>query len=158
LARAGVAVQCSTDAEASMAPRGTLVLWAAGAVAHAWQDRSGLAQDVAGFIRTDTTLRSSSHPDVFASGDCASLPQPLPKAGVFAVRQGPLLAHNLRAALDGQPLKDFTRDGPALALLSTADGCAIALRGPWAVAGPHVGKLLWRWKDHIDRAFVRGPT
>jgi len=158
LACAGVAVQCSTDANAAMAPPRTLVLWAAGASAHAWQRRSALAQDAAGFIRTDATLQSTSHPEVFASGDCASLPQALPKAGVFAVRQGPLLARNLRAALDAQPLKAFTDDGKALALLSTADGRAIAARGAWSAAGPRLGKWLWRWKDHIDRAFVRGPA
>ena len=158
LARAGVAVQCSTDANAAMAPPRTLVLWAAGAAAHAWQQRSELAQDESGFIRTETTLRSTSHAEVFASGDCASLPQSLPKAGVYAVRQGPLLAHNLRAVLEGKPLKAFTGDGKALALLSTADGRAIAARGAWSAAGPRLGTLLWRWKDHIDRAFVRGPS
>jgi NADH dehydrogenase FAD-containing subunit len=157
LARAGIAVQCSTAALPSMAPRGTLVLWAAGATAHAWQAASGPATDAGGFISTDATLRSTSHPQVFASGDCASLAQPLPKAGVYAVRQGPLLAHNLRAALAGQALKSFDGGGPALALLSTADGRAIAARGPWSASGPHIGKLLWRWKDRIDRAFVRGP-
>ena len=157
LARAGVAVQCSTDADPTMAPPRTLVLWAAGAASHPWQRRSALAQDAGGFIRTGATLCSTSHADVFASGDCASLPQPLPKAGVFAVRQGPLLARNLRAALEGRPLDAFTQNGEALALLSTADGHAIAARGVWSAAGPRIGKLLWRWKDYIDRAFVRGP-
>ncbi len=156
LARAGVEVQCSVEAAESMAPRGTLVLWAAGATAHDWQLRCGLARDAGGFIRTEVTLRSASHPQVFASGDCASLPMPLPKSGVFAVRQGPLLARNLRAALDGQPLHAFTRNGAALALLSTADGRAIGARGAWSASGPHLGRLLWYWKDHIDRAFVRG--
>lgn len=127
-----------------------LVLWATGAGAHAWPVASGLAQDDAGFIRVDATLRSVSHPEVFAGGDCAGLPEPAPKAGVFAVRMGPVLAHNLRAALDGRPLKAYRPQRRKLVLLGTGDGSAIASWGPLAWEG----RWVWRWKERIDRRFL----
>ena len=72
-----------------------------GAAASAWAGRSGLATDARGFIRVDRTLRSESHPHVFAAGDVAALPDPRPKSGVFAVRAGPALAASLRAVANG---------------------------------------------------------
>jgi pyridine nucleotide-disulfide oxidoreductase family protein len=127
-----------------------IVLWATGAGAHAWPAAAGLAQDDAGFIRVDAMLRSVSHPEVFAGGDCAGLPEPVPKAGVFAVRMGPVLAHNLRAALHGLPLKAYRPQHRNLVLLGTGDGSAIASWGPFAWEGTWV----WRWKERIDRRFL----
>jgi NADH dehydrogenase FAD-containing subunit len=92
---------------------------------------------------------------VFATGDCARWPGAgLPKAGVHAVRMGPVLAHNLRAALQAPPgAGGFRTHQPQrhfLALLATGDGHAIASRGPFGAEGA----WAWRWKDHIDRRFL----
>ena len=93
-------------------------------------------------------MRSVSHPQVFAVGDCAEWAEPLPKAGVYAVRMGPVLDHNLRAALgEGTPIA-YAPQRRYLVLLATADGRAIASRGGFGAAG----RWVWRWKDHIDRA------
>lgn len=155
LQRAQVDLQLGTAWRAAMAEDSDLLLWATGAVAHAWQRdaaaRGDLAVSERGFIRIDAQLRSVSHPQIFAVGDCAEWAQPLPKAGVYAVRMGPVLAHNLRAALEGNSLQDYAPQARFLALLATADGRAIASRGRWSVEG----SWLWRWKDHIDRGFLR---
>lgn len=127
-----------------------VVLWATGAKAHAWPGRSGLAQDAAGFIKVDHTLQSVSHPNIFASGDCASWATPLPKAGVFAVRMGPVLAHNVRALLDGRSLKPFVPQRRYLVLLGTGGEHAVAAWGPFAWQG----KWVWRWKRRIDQRFL----
>ena len=157
LINAGVTVLTSTDLQPAMASApGTLLLWATGATAPPWPRSSGLATDDEGFICVDATLRSISHPNVFASGDIARLPTPLPKAGVHAVRMGPLLARNLEAVFTGRPLKPYARNADALALIATADGRAIATRAGLTLAGPLIGRALWWWKDRIDRAFVRG--
>ena len=127
------------------------IVWATSASAPAWLKASGLACDARGFVAIDEFLRSTSHPFVFAAGDCATqLANPRPKSGVFAVRQGPPLAHNLRRALHDQPLRSYVPQRHALALISTGDQHAIASRGRWAIEGDWV----WQWKDWIDRRFV----
>ncbi len=154
LAVAGVSLHLGSDFEPSSASPSGLLLWATGALAHAWQRECGLALSEAGFIRVDSQLRSTSHPHIFAVGDCAEWALPLPKAGVYAVRMGPVLVTNLRAALQGGALTNYRPQQQALALLATADGRAIASRGPWSLSGPHLGRWAWRWKDHIDRRFL----
>ena len=150
LERAGVEVQCGVAFDARDAARDDLLLWATGAVAHPWPSASALACSADGFVRVDPFLRSLSHPEVHAVGDCAAWAEPLPKAGVYAVRMGPLLSHNLRAALgDGAP-RAYEPQRRYLALLATADGRAIAAWGRWSAEGA----WAWRWKDRIDRGFI----
>ena len=127
-----------------------VVLWATGARPHAWQQATALATDPDGYFLVDRHLRSTSHPDVYASGDCAAWARPLPKAGVYAVRMGPVLVRNLRAALgDGRP-HVYRPQRRHLVLLSTADRSAIASRGGFSCSGAWV----WRWKDWLDRRFL----
>ncbi|MCA3243350.1 MAG: FAD-dependent oxidoreductase [Rubrivivax sp.] len=156
LARSGIALKLGTPGDATTLAGAGLVLWATGAQAHDWQRdatrRGGLAASDEGFIRIDAQLRSVSHPAVFAVGDGAhwSPGAALPKAGVFAVRQGPLLLANLRAALTGAALQAYEPQRHFLALLATGDGRAIAARGPFGASG----RWAWRWKDRIDRGFI----
>lgn len=151
LASAGVTVQLGAAYADTVAPASDLLLWAVGAEAHAWQRDCGLAVNAHGLIRIDGQLRSISHPRVYAVGDCADSAEPVPKAGVHAVRMGPVLSHNLRAALGVGTAVEHRAQPRVLALLSTADGCAIGSWGHWSVRGSWVG----RWKDHIDRRFLR---
>jgi pyridine nucleotide-disulfide oxidoreductase family protein len=129
-----------------------VVFWAAGAAPHRWLTDCGLATDARGFVLTDERLRSCSHPEVFAAGDCASQQgHPRAKAGVFAVRAGPALAAALRAALSGrQPRKHVPR-ARYLALISAGNRYAI---GVWDGVSWE-GEWVWRWKDRIDRHFVQ---
>lgn len=132
-----------------------LILWATGAEAHAWQRATPLSLSERGFIRIDANLRSVSHPNIFAVGDCAEWADPLPKAGVYSVRMGPALTHNVRVALgEAGKLKAYRPQRRFLALLATGDRRAIAARGNWSASGRIVGRLLWHWKDHIDRKFL----
>jgi selenide,water dikinase len=99
----------------------------------------------------DETLRSISHPRVFAAGDCASLVNhALAKSGVYAVREGPPLAANLRNALAGAPFVRYAPQRRTLSLISTGGRHAVACWGGIAVSGG----WAWRWKDRIDRRFV----
>ncbi len=132
------------------------ILWATAAGAAPWLRQCGLQLDPHGFVTVDATMRSPSDDRVFAAGDiAASLAHPRPKAGVFAVRQGPPLAANLRRALLGEAPLPFAPQRHFLSLISTGDKSAVASRGAWAAGGRGVaGRLLWRLKDHIDRRFV----
>lgn len=127
------------------------VLWCTGVRGIGLFANSDLACDEKGFVKVHETLQSESDARVFAAGDCAAFPCPLPKAGVYAVRQAKILASNLRAAILGQPLQAYRPQKQFLSLLSAGGKEAVASRGgALSVAGAWV----WRWKDRIDRAFM----
>lgn len=116
-----------------------------------WFKTSGLATDDKGFLALRPTLQLLDDDDVFAAGDCATvLDHPREKAGVFAVRQGPVLTDNLRRRVRGEAAKPFTPQKSFLTLLSTGGQHAIAARNGIAFAG----RWVWRWKDRIDRDFM----
>ena len=122
------------------------------ASAAAWFATTGLPLDESGFIAVDDTLRSTGDTRVFAVGDCATvLKHRRPKAGVFAVRQGPPLAENLRHVLLGEAPRPFVPQTRYLSIIGTGDGRAMATRGSWAIEGAWV----WRWKNHVDRKWMR---
>jgi selenide,water dikinase len=126
-------------------------VWTTSSGAPGWLRETALELDEAGFIRVDETLRSLSHPDIFAAGDVASLPDPRPKAGVFAVRQGPVLTENIRRCLSREPLLPFRPQKAWLALISLTDDRAIADKWGLALRGHWVSE----WKHHNDLRFVR---
>ncbi|HWS76355.1 MAG TPA: TIGR04283 family arsenosugar biosynthesis glycosyltransferase, partial [Quisquiliibacterium sp.] len=155
-----------------------LVVVATGARPPAWLQAAALRDSVTlapdGGLAVRSDLRSTSHPAVFAVGDCAGfVDQRVPRSGVHALRQGPVLAENLasslaQAAVDG-PHAGTASDSPAprmaprealparyrarrwtLALLNRCDGSAIGSWGPFGFSG----RWAWRWKDRIDRRFI----
>jgi pyridine nucleotide-disulfide oxidoreductase family protein len=129
------------------------VLISTAARAPGWLAASGLPTDAGGFVQTTRALHCVDDPAIFAVGDCATvLEDPTPKAGVFAVRQGVALTENLRRRARGERLSPHRSDPAYLAILMTGDGSAIAGRGGWFAME---GRWVWRWKDSIDRRFMR---
>ncbi len=126
-------------------------VWAVGASAPPWIAASGLAVDHRGFLAVDEFLKSRSHDRIFAAGDAASLDPAVPKAGVYAVRQGPVLAHNLLASARGETLDAYRPQPRFLSLISLGGRRALASWGPFKAEGA----AIWRLKDHIDRKFMR---
>jgi len=130
-------------------------LIAIGAQAPPWLESSGLALDPQGFIAVDAHQRSTSHANVFAAGDVSTrIDRPLARSGVYAVRAGPALAHNLAAVVAGQSLKAHQPPGNTLNLLSCGDGKAIATYGNLATQG----RWVWWLKNSIDRKFAKQYT
>ncbi|MFK8027842.1 MAG: FAD-dependent oxidoreductase, partial [Gammaproteobacteria bacterium] len=116
-----------------------------------WPRQSGLDVSQDGFIKVNQFLQSTSHPDVFAVGDVASLPDPRPKSGVFAVRQGPVLTKNLIASAINKSLSKYRPQKNFLGLISTGNKYAVASRGSWSWQG----EWLWTVKNWIDQQFMR---
>ena len=128
-------------------------IWCTQGGAQGWLRETGLELDGGGFIAVHPSLESVNTPGVFASGDVAAvLEHPRPKAGVFAVRQGPPLTDNLRRTLRGEPTKPFTPQSTFLGLIGAGDGQCVASRGRMALEG----EWLWTLKDFIDRTWMHG--
>ncbi|MFQ6547023.1 selenide, water dikinase SelD [Aestuariibius sp. 2305UL40-4] len=128
----------------------TFTTGAAGARPYPWLAQTGLEHE-GGFLSVGPTLETSAR-GIFAAGDCAHLRHaPRPKAGVFAVREAPILFHNLKARLSGGALRQYRPQKSYLKLISLGGKAALAEKAGFAVQG----EALWRWKDQIDRAFMR---
>lgn len=124
---------------------------AAGARPYDWLQDTGLAL-TNGFVTINPHLQSSD-PAVFATGDCAHFAaDPRPKAGVYAVRQAPILFQNLRAQLTGDRLSHYRPQKDYLKLISLGDKQALGEK----FGLPFYGRQVWRWKDHIDHSFMDG--
>lgn len=127
------------------------LLWCTAATGRDWLRESDLDTTSAGFLRVNHRLASISDPRVFAAGDCAWIDdENLPRAGVYAVRQGPVLTYNLRAACEDRALREYHPQQRFLSLLSAGGQRATGNRGSWLFQGAG----LWRWKNRIDRRFM----
>ena len=158
-----IAIRCGTKVAEAHADRLVLesgeatpcdaFVWVAGAVGLPLFDGSGLERNERDFVKVRETLQAVGHDDIFATGDCASLvtAPDLAKAGVYAVRQGPVLARNLRARLTGRALAPYRPQRDFLSLLNLGDGRAVASK--WGISAE--GAWAWRLKDRIDRRFVQ---
>jgi len=97
-------------------------------------------------------LQSPSYPEIFGGGDCIYYqPRPLDKVGVYAVRENPVILHNLMAALEGNPLQKFD-PGPDYLLIFNLGGGQGVLKKSSFIFG---GRLAFWIKDYIDRRFIR---
>ena len=115
---------------------------------------SGLATDSSGALRVNRYLQALDHPTVFGGGDCVAFEdRPLAKIGVYAVREAPILFHNLLAMLAGEGrgmLRPYKPQRRFLQILNVGDGTAFAVRGPlfWH------GRAAFWLKDFLDRRFL----
>lgn len=77
----------------------TVPVWATGADSQPVTGESDL-ETLNGYFRVNDFMQSTSHPNVFAGGDCVTMESYAsenfpPKAGVYAVREGPFIAQNI---------------------------------------------------------------
>jgi NADH dehydrogenase FAD-containing subunit len=112
----------------------------------------GLPIDAHGGLIVDQYLRCVAAPEIHGAGDCiAFCGRPLPKVGVYAIRQAPVLFHNLLAAAEGKPPRRFRPQHQFLIIMNFGDGTGLAVRGRWHWHG----RAAFRLKDWIDRRFLR---
>lgn len=129
-----------------------IVIWATGAAPPPLIQNTDLPKGDDGFLAVEQTLQSTSGRPVFAVGDSASLiNSPVAKSGVYAVREGPFLWENLRRLLQNKPLTPYSPQSGFLSLLADGEGSAFLNYRKFATSG----HWCWRYKDHIDRKFMR---
>jgi len=114
---------------------------------------SGISTGGDGGLLVNNSLQSVDHPRIFGGGDCITMQsQNLSRVGVYAVRQNPVLLHNLSAALEDKPLVNFDPGSPKfLLILNMGDGTGVFRKGEWIFKGR---PAFWL-KDFIDRRFMR---
>jgi NADH dehydrogenase FAD-containing subunit len=105
-----------------------------------------------GGLLVNSYLQSVAHPGMFGGGDCISLSgRPLAKVGVYAVRQNPILLHNLLAALEGGGMQPFQPQKDYMLIFNMGDGRGILWKKNWIWDG----RLSFILKDYIDRKFMK---
>lgn len=128
-----------------------LTIWATGAEPPPLLAVLGLPADERGFLLVRPTLQTVADAPIFAVGDSGTCPErPRPKAGVYAVRQGPVLWDNVQRMLSGRPLVEYRPQRRFLSLMATGDRRAIlSYRGLAAHA-----RWCWKLKNYIDSRFM----
>jgi len=113
---------------------------------------SGLPTGPDGGLLVNAYLQSVAYPEIFGGGDCISFQKKaLDKVGVYAVRQNPVLFHNLQAALGDQAMEAFEPGGDYLLILNLGDGRGIF----WKKQIIWQGRLSFYLKDYIDKRFMK---
>lgn len=113
---------------------------------------SGLPTGPDGGLLVNKYLQSTEFPEILGGGDCIYFKdRPLDKVGVYAVRENPVLYHNLMALLEETDLMPFDPGGDYLIIFNMGDGTGV-LRKKWLVFG---GRLAFKIKDYIDRKFMK---
>jgi NADH dehydrogenase FAD-containing subunit len=113
---------------------------------------SGLPTAADGGLLVNAHLQSIAYPNIFGGGDCISLEgYSLAKVGVYAVRENPILYHNLLSALEGGKMMTFEPQKHFLLIFNMGDGQGIFWKKNWAWGG----RFAFLLKDYIDRAFMR---
>lgn len=96
-------------------------------------------------------LQSLDSAAVFAAGDCIQFtPRPLPRVGVYAVRQGRVLRHNVLASTSSSALMPFRPQRHFFFSLNMGRGEGVASKYQivWR------GRGAFRLKDRFDKAFI----
>jgi NADH dehydrogenase FAD-containing subunit len=112
---------------------------------------SGLKTSQDGALLVNDCLQSVDHPEIFGGGDCIAIQgRSLVRVGVYAVREGPILFHNLLAHVTGNPVKTFRPQKRYLLIFNLGDGRGIFVRWPivWR------GRLAFALKNRIDTRFI----
>jgi NADH dehydrogenase FAD-containing subunit len=131
----------------------TGLLWLTGPKAPVLFQDSNLEVDNSGYLLVNTYLQSVNYPYIFGAGDCASLKEypNLPKNGVYAIRQSPILWKNISNFLQKNPLQSFQPQKNYLSIISTGQKQGLLLYNNFYFHH----KFAWRLKNRIDRQFIQ---
>ena len=128
------------------------LIWLTGPKAPDLFKLSKLPVDSNGYLSVEDTLQVKQYPFIFAAGDCASMVHypDLDKAGVYAVKQGPILYENIKGFFESGDGLLFKPQRKYLSILSLGNKRGFAMYGNRYYAG----KPAWLLKNLIDTRFV----
>lgn len=112
---------------------------------------SGLSTGPDGGLLVNKYLQSTAYKEIFGGGDCIYFKDwPLDKVGVYAVRENPILYHNLMAAVEERDLQPFDPGGEYLLVFNLGDDTGVFYKKGFVFGG----RLAFKIKDYIDRKFM----
>jgi pyridine nucleotide-disulfide oxidoreductase family protein len=129
------------------------LIWLTGPEAPDLFKHSDLPVDEKGYLLVENTLQVGEFPFIFGAGDCITLINhpDIDKAGVYAVKQGPVLYENLKAFFENGKKETFVPQNKYLSILSIGNGEGFLLYGNLSLHG----KIAWHIKKRIDTNFVK---
>jgi NADH dehydrogenase FAD-containing subunit len=114
--------------------------------------QSGFPVGDDGGLSVNTNLQSEEYPEMFGSGDCIHFrDSPLPKVGVYAIRESDILNHNLLVSMHGGMYRHFRPQHSYMLIFNTGDGKGILMKNGFVWHG----RSAFILKDYIDRKMMR---
>lgn len=129
------------------------LIWLTGPKAHGLFKSSGLPVDKNGFLLVEDTLQVKKYPFIFGAGDCITFRNypNIDKAGVYAVKEGPILFENIKGYFKSGYGSAFKPQKDYLSILSIGNREGFLLYKGYAFSG----KWAWSLKNWIDTKFVK---
>ncbi|WP_246943184.1 FAD-dependent oxidoreductase [Bacillus pinisoli] len=129
------------------------LLWLTGPKAPLLFKHSNLQVSSDNFLLVNQYLQNEQYPFIFGAGDCVTLMnyKSLPKNGVYAVRQSPILWNNIIACVNDEPLTSFQPQKNYLSIISTGQKEGLLLYNKYYFHH----SLAWYLKNKIDQNFIQ---
>jgi NADH dehydrogenase len=111
------------------------LVWTAGTAPNPLAATLDLAKSRRGALAVDAHLAIPNRLGLWALGDCAAIPNgtpggTYPPTAQHAVREAATLAHNIRAALRGEPLRGFSFESPGSMCVIGHQIACVEIRAP----------------------------
>ncbi len=137
--------------DSGIAEHADFIILATGVHPSSFFHQAGIATGPDGGLMVNRYLQSPQYPEIFGGGDCISFePRPLDKVGVYAVRENPVLFHNLMAYLQGEELTPFDPGKDYLLIFNLGNGQGVLRKKSLILSG----ELAFWIKDWIDKKFM----
>lgn len=127
-------------------------LWLTGSAAHPLFQNSLLPTAEDGSLSVDAGMQVPGMPGLFGAGDSVTIDSypDLPKNGVYAIRQAPVLKDNITAFFQRTEVQTFTPQKKYMAILSIGAKKGLLIREHFHLKGT----AAWQMKNRIDKKFM----
>lgn len=132
---------------------GGYTIMATGSVGHRLLTSLATPLDSRGFMLVNDYLQNERYPELFGAGDCVTLKNHmhLPKLGVYAIKEAPVLWKNINHFINQEKLKPFKPQKYYLSLISMGNKRGILTYGKFAI----MSRWAWHLKTWIDSGYMK---